>query len=56
MPEEMFLIIEEVKEREVPKGKGCFDTDLCTKCGERVFVDKLKSTDKGLFCIPCREE
>jgi formylmethanofuran dehydrogenase subunit E len=50
MPEEMFLEIGPVQYVEFPRSKGCFDTDLCAKCGERVFVDKL--TDK--VCVPCR--
>jgi formylmethanofuran dehydrogenase subunit E len=56
MPEEIFLEIEPVQACEFPKGKGCFDTDLCSKCGERVFVDKLTETDSGLVCIPCGEK
>jgi formylmethanofuran dehydrogenase subunit E len=52
MPEEKFLEIGEVKVFEFPKGKGCFDTELCSKCGERTFVNKL--TDG--ICIPCSEK
>jgi len=55
MPEEKFLEIGEVEAFDFPKGKGCFDTALCSKCGERVFVDKLTETDGGLVCIPCME-
>ncbi len=51
MPEEKFLEIGEVRDYEFPKGKGCFDTALCSKCGERVFVNKL--TDG--ICIPCSQ-
>lgn len=50
MPEEMFLEVGSVQHIDLPKGKGCFDTDLCAKCGERVFVNKL--IDR--VCIPCR--
>ena len=55
MPEEKFLEIGEVEAFDFPKGKGCFDTALCSKCGERVFVDKLIETADGLVCIPCME-
>ncbi len=51
MPEEKFLEIGEVVDFDFPKGKGCFDTELCSKCQERVFVDKLVDG----ICIPCRE-
>ncbi len=56
MPEEMFLVIGPIETCEIPKGKGCFDTDLCAKCGERVFVDKLTETSGELVCIPCGEK
>lgn len=52
MPEEMFLEIGEVADYEFPKGQGCFDTDVCPVCGERVFVNKL--TDG--VCIRCGEK
>ena len=47
MPEEMFLDIGLKKPFELPRGKSCFDTELCAKCGERVFVDKLIDTEAG---------
>jgi formylmethanofuran dehydrogenase subunit E len=53
MPEETFLDIGAVHPHQFTTGNGCFDTDLCVKCGERVFVDKLTRTDSGLVCIPC---
>ena len=56
MPEAMFLEIGPKETSDFPRGKGCFDTDLCTKCGERVFVDKLLDTESGRLCIPCREQ
>ena len=56
MPEEMFLEIGPVEKYEFTGGKGCFDTDLCATCGERVFVDKLVETASGMICIPCREQ
>ncbi len=55
MPEEMFLEIGPIEPFELPRGKGCFDTDLCAQCGERVFVDKLTETKAGRVCIPCQE-
>lgn len=56
MPEEMFLEIGPKEACDFPRGKGCFDTDLCTKCGERVFVDKLVATEAGKICVPCKEQ
>lgn len=56
MPAEMFLEIGPKQECTFPRGKGCFDTDLCTQCGERVFVDKLIDTDVGRVCIPCQKK
>ncbi len=51
MPEEKFLLVGEVADYDFPKGKGCFETNLCSECGERVFVNKLKNG----VCIPCAE-
>ncbi|MEX0392075.1 FmdE family protein [Citrobacter portucalensis] len=56
MQEEMFLDIGLKKPFELPRGKSCFDTELCAKCGERVFVDKLIDTEAGRLCIPCQEK
>jgi formylmethanofuran dehydrogenase subunit E len=56
MPEDMFLEIGPTEPFEFPRGKGCFDTALCTQCGERVFVDKLIDTESGRVCIPCHEK
>lgn len=56
MPEAMFLEIGPKQPFELPRGKGCFDTDLCASCGERVFVNKLIDTDTGRLCIPCQEK
>ena len=53
MPEGAFLDIGAVRPHEFTKGSGCFDTDLCVKCGERVFVDKMTQTDSGPVCVPC---
>ena len=39
---------------EIPKGKGEFVAKLGAKCGEITFINKLKETEKGLLCIPCR--
>jgi len=56
MPEEKFLEIGAVEAYDFPKGEGCFDTELCVKCGERVFVNKLKDSKEGQICIPCSEK
>jgi len=53
MPEEKFLEIGTVEAYEFSKSNACFDTGLCTKCGERVFINKLSKTEAGLVCIPC---
>ena len=52
MPEDMFLEVGQLQHIDLPRGKGCFDTDLCVKCRECVFVNKL--IDK--VCIPCRRD
>jgi formylmethanofuran dehydrogenase subunit E len=54
MPEASFLEIGPVVPRELERGSPCFDTDLCSRCGERVFVSKLTRTDAGPLCVPCR--
>ncbi len=56
LPEEVFLEVGPVEKYEFPKGRGCFETVLCAKCGERVFVDKVTKTDRGVFCVPCMAE
>ena len=56
MPEEAFLEIGAVENLDFTRGRGCFDTELCAKCGERVFVNKLRRTDAGLVCLPCSEK
>ncbi len=54
LSEEAFLDIGEVKDVEVKKGEGMFEIRPCAKCGEMVFVDKLRVTREGeLVCIPC---
>jgi len=52
MPNENFLEIGPVEAYEFTKGKGCFETEVCTKCGESVFVNKL--TDG--VCVSCGKE
>lgn len=56
MPEAMFLEVGPTVAYELPTGKGCFDTDLCAKCCERVFVDKLSESEAGRLCVPCQEK
>jgi len=56
LPEEVFLEVGPVEKYEFPKGRGCFETVLFAKCGERVFVDKVTKTDRGVFCVPCMAE
>ncbi len=54
LSEEAFLDTGEVKDVEVKKGEGMFEIRPCAKCGEMVFVDKLRVTREGeLVCIPC---
>jgi len=50
MPEKMFLEVDPVQSVDFNRGKGCFETDLCVKCRERVFVNKLVDG----VCVPCR--
>jgi len=52
MPEENFLDIGEVMDYEVVKGKGEFNAERCSVCGELTFVNKLVDG----VCIPCREK
>lgn len=54
MEEGQFLNIGDVKKVEIKKSKGLFETKRCDKCGESVFVNKIRLTPDGLFvCIPC---
>ena len=54
LPEEEFLDIGDVKDVAVEKKKGLFETERCSRCGEVVFVDKLRVLPDGdHVCIPC---
>ncbi len=54
LEEDSFLDIGEIKNIDIPKGKGIFDAKPCSKCGELTFVDKLKTNSDGEeICIPC---
>ena len=53
LPEENFLDIGEIKQVELPQGKGVFEAELCVRCGELTFVDKLQDSAAGPVCIPC---
>jgi len=55
MPEEKFLEIGEIFTVELPKKKGSFETELCAECGERVFSNAVKETEKGNVCLGCAE-
>jgi len=55
MPEENFLAISAIKTVEVPQGKGCFEVEPCSQCGELTFVNKLQDSSAGRVCIPCAE-
>jgi formylmethanofuran dehydrogenase subunit E len=54
MPEEQFLDIGPVQPHDLDRGSPCFDTELCARCGERAFVDKLVQTGDGPVCVACR--
>lgn len=56
MAEENFLEIGKVQPCDFAPGKGCFDTDLCADCGERVFINKLTDTEDGKLCVPCLQK
>lgn len=54
LPEEEFLDIGPVTQEPVEKGHGIFDTARCGRCGEVVFVNKLRVLPGGeQVCIPC---
>jgi formylmethanofuran dehydrogenase subunit E len=53
MPEENFIEIGEIFPLELPKGKGSFETEICADCGERVFSNAVKKTEKGNVCLNC---
>ena len=53
MPEASFLEIGPVVPHDFERKSACFDTGLCSKCGERVFVDKLTQAASGPVCVPC---
>ena len=56
LPEDKFLEVGPVASYEFPKGRGCFETVLCVRCGERVFVNKVTESDGGAVCMPCSEK
>lgn len=54
LEEEKFLDIGEIKNIDVEKKKGIFETRRCESCGEVTFVNKLRITPEGkTVCIPC---
>ena len=54
IPPTAFLNLEPIKEEEVTSQKGIFETKPCTKCGELVFLNKLRmGSDDKLYCLPC---
>ncbi len=54
IPTEAFLEIGEVQETPVPKVKGTFKVERCSRCGEATFVNRLRVTETGEFvCLPC---
>jgi formylmethanofuran dehydrogenase subunit E len=56
LPDAEFLTISAVFEKKLPKGKGVFETQRCSKCGEAVFTHKLtKGANNEQTCIPCSE-
>jgi formylmethanofuran dehydrogenase subunit E len=57
LPEEDFLTVSEVFRREVKKGATSFEVKRCARCGEAVFINRLKEgPDKRLLCFPCAEK
>ena len=53
LPEEVFLDIGQVEDYEFKRGQGVFETDCCSQCGERVFVNKLVDSPEGKICLGC---
>ncbi len=54
LPQEEFLTISEIFQKDIKKDSPHFEVKRCSKCGEAVFTDKLKKAQDGsLVCIPC---
>lgn len=54
LPEDEFLNISGVFQKELKKGSTNFEVKRCAKCGEAVFTDKLITAPDGrMLCIPC---
>ena len=53
LPAESFLDIGPVEDYEFKRGQGVFETDCCSQCGERVFVNKLVDSPEGKICLGC---
>jgi formylmethanofuran dehydrogenase subunit E len=57
LPEQDFLMVSEVFNREVKKGLTSFEVKRCARCGEAAFTNKLKAGPDGrLLCVPCSEK
>ena len=56
LPENEFLNISDVFQKDTKKGSPNFEVKRCAKCGEAVFTDKLTTAPDGrMLCIPCSE-
>ncbi|MBU0945445.1 MAG: formylmethanofuran dehydrogenase [Proteobacteria bacterium] len=54
IPEDVFLSIEPIQTEKVTQKSGIFAVKPCEKCGELVFVNKLRMrVDGKLTCLPC---
>jgi len=54
LPESAFLDIGEVHAVDFKKGKGLFEIKRCERCGEAVFVNKLRVSPEGkTVCMSC---
>lgn len=51
-----FLDISPVFDYAFTKKKGTFETDICTSCGERVFINKLTVSGDQKICIKCSQK
>ncbi len=56
MPESAFLDIGEIKLADFEPGSGIFTTECCSRCGERVFSNKLVDSPEGKICLGCQAQ
>ena len=55
IPETAFLDIGPIITVDFKPEKGIFTTECCSRCGERVFTNKLVEGSEGKICLGCQE-